>query len=62
MVQTPQAVWLTESDPTAVEHQTRQVVARAAGKQELPVLVAYNIPFRDCAQYSAGGASEHGRV
>ena len=30
---------------------------RAAGKGELPVLVAYNIPFRDCAQYSAGGAT-----
>ena len=23
----------------------------------MPVLVAYNIPFRDCAQFSAGGAT-----
>ena len=33
------------------------MTARAAGKGEMPVLVAYNIPFRDCAQYSAGGAT-----
>jgi endoglucanase len=33
------------------------VTHRAAGKGELPVLVAYDIPFRDCAQYSAGGAT-----
>ena len=24
----------------------------------MPVLVAYNLPFRDCAQYSAGGAAD----
>jgi endoglucanase len=57
MIQTPQAVWLTESDPRKVEQHARQVVARAAGKHEVPVLVAYNVPFRDCAQYSAGGAT-----
>ena len=57
MIQTPQAVWVTESDPKKAEQQVRQVVSRAAGKQEVPVLVAYNIPFRDCAQYSAGGAT-----
>ena len=28
----------------------------AAVLRRVPVLVAYNIPFRDCAQYSAGGA------
>ena len=57
MIQTPQAVWVTESDPKKAEQQVRQVVSRAAGKQEVPVLVAYNLPFRDCAQYSAGGAT-----
>ena len=57
MIQTPQAVWLTESDPKKVEQLARQVVSRAAGKKEVPVLVAYNVPFRDCAQYSAGGAT-----
>ena len=26
-------------------------------RRKMPVLVAYNLPFRDCAQYSAGGAA-----
>ncbi|NUT31590.1 MAG: glycoside hydrolase family 6 protein [Hamadaea sp.] len=58
MIETPQAVWLTGG---ATGHQLAQSVQaelqRAAGKQTTPVLVAYNIPFRDCAQYSAGGAT-----
>ena len=57
MIRTPQAVWLTGDSPAQVEREARQVTHRAAGKGELPVLVAYNIPFRDCAQYSAGGAT-----
>jgi endoglucanase len=28
----------------------------AALEKRVPVLVAYNVPFRDCAQYSGGGA------
>ena len=31
-------------------------MAAAALEKRVPVLVAYNLPFRDCAQYSAGGA------
>jgi endoglucanase len=31
-------------------------VTKAAQKNKLPTLVLYNIPFRDCGQYSAGGA------
>lgn len=57
MIRTPQAVWLTGDSPAEVEREARQVTHRAAGKGEMPVLVAYNIPFRDCAQYSAGGAT-----
>ena len=57
MIRTPQAVWLTGDSPAQVEREARQVTHRAAGKGEMPVLVAYNIPFRDCAQYSAGGAT-----
>ena len=57
MIRTPQAVWLTGESPAQVEREARQVTSRAAGKDEMPVLVAYNIPFRDCAQYSAGGAT-----
>ena len=32
-------------------------VDRATEAGAMPVLVAYNLPFRDCAQYSAGGAT-----
>jgi endoglucanase len=31
-------------------------VEDAAKRHEMPVLVAYDIPFRDCSAYSAGGA------
>ena len=34
----------------------RKTVKAAARCARVPVLVAYNFPFRDCAQYSAGGA------
>jgi endoglucanase len=32
-------------------------VGAAAQRDQLPVLVAYNIPLRDCESYSAGGAT-----
>jgi endoglucanase len=57
MVQTPQAVWFTSGGPKDVEQDVKQVVQEAQGKKTVPVLVAYNIPGRDCAQYSAGGAA-----
>jgi endoglucanase len=51
----PQGVWLGgwEQDITAAVR-TRVDAAQAAGA--VPVLVAYNIPQRDCGLYSAGGA------
>lgn len=57
MIETPQAIWLTQGDSKTVMQQTRQIAAEAAGKGTVPVFVAYNIPFRDCAQFSAGGAT-----
>jgi endoglucanase len=57
MIDTPQAVWFTLGSPGEVERAVRATVKRAAAKQQVPVLVAYNIPFRDCAQFSAGGAT-----
>ncbi|WP_420846457.1 glycoside hydrolase family 6 protein [Micromonospora terminaliae] len=57
MVHTPQAVWVTGGSAAAVTRTVNAEVRRAAGKKTVPVLVAYNIPFRDCAQYSAGGAT-----
>src|SRR3954465_6271891 len=32
-------------------------ISRITGARSLPVFVAYNIPGRDCGQYSAGGAN-----
>jgi endoglucanase len=52
----PRAVWFTSGTPAQVEQQVRQTMAQAAIQRAVPVLVAYDIPGRDCAQYSAGGA------
>ena len=57
MIDTPQAVWFTAGTPASVLRDVRSTVARATAKKTVPVLVAYNIPFRDCAQFSAGGAT-----
>ncbi|UCG26198.1 MAG: glycoside hydrolase family 6 protein, partial [Chloroflexota bacterium] len=57
MIDTPQSVWFTLGDPQSVQQAVKNTVQRAAGKGTVPVLVAYNIPFRDCAQFSAGGAT-----
>ena len=55
LIETPQAVWFTRGTPDEVQASVEAEVRRAKGT--IPVLVAYNIPFRDCAQFSAGGAT-----
>jgi endoglucanase len=57
MIDTPQAVWFTAGTPKSVQQDVRLTSTRATAKGTVPVLVAYNIPFRDCAQFSAGGAT-----
>ena len=57
MIDTPSAVWFTGGTPKSVQQEVKATVSRAAGKGTVPVLVAYNIPFRDCSQFSAGGAT-----
>jgi len=57
LIETPQAVWFTAGTPDSVKKDVRKVVGQAAEDHSVPVLVAYNIPFRDCAQFSAGGAT-----
>ena len=56
MIAAPQAVWFTQGTPASVEQAVHVQVSRALN-QGTPTLVAYNIPFRDCAQFSAGGAT-----
>jgi endoglucanase len=57
MIATPQAVWFTKGTPKSVRQDVKLTVKLAAATHTVPVLVAYNIPFRDCAQFSAGGAT-----
>lgn len=54
LAQVPQSRWFTGGSPRQVRRDVKDLVDRAAGT--LPVLVAYNVPNRDCSQYSAGGA------
>jgi endoglucanase len=56
MEATPQAVWFTSGSPSDVQAAVSKTVKDAEKQGRVPVLVAYDIPFRDCAQYSAGGA------
>lgn len=55
MVELPSAVWFTAGSPDDAERRVRATMEQAG--DSLPVLVAYNVPGRDCTQYSAGGAS-----
>lgn len=56
MINTPQANWLTGGTAKQVRHEVDRVVHQAAAKHTVPVLVMYNVPGRDCSQYSSGGA------
>ncbi len=53
----PTATWVT-TDSAAVYAQARSITQAAVASSTLPVLVAYNIPGRDCGLYSSGGASD----
>jgi endoglucanase len=56
--ETPRAVWFTDGSPAEVERSVQETVRAARRARRVPVLVAYNVPFRDCAQFSAGGAAD----
>ncbi|MGR8007369.1 glycoside hydrolase family 6 protein [Streptomyces hypolithicus] len=58
MARTPHAVWLAGQTPAEVRAETRGVVRDAARRRELPTLVLYNVPGRDCSLYSAGGLGD----
>lgn len=53
----PQALWLGEWRADVRATVARRV-ARAKRAGSVPVLVAYNIPHRDCGQHSSGGAAD----
>lgn len=49
--------WITTADASKAAANVKAVVKAARKDGSVPLLVLYNIPFRDCAQYSAGGAT-----
>ena len=57
IARTPTGTWFGgESDP----RQKAERITRAADQAgQVPVLVAYNLPERDCGQYSKGGAGSN---
>ena len=50
------AVWLTGGTAVEVKKQVRETMRQARWQRAEPVFAVYNIPGRDCAGYSAGGA------
>jgi endoglucanase len=53
----PSATWFTKGTPAEVQAAVKKLVDAAAAKNAVPTIVAYNLPHRDCSQYSAGGAT-----
>ena len=53
---TAAATWYGDWN-TSVRSDVNTVVSAAAAAQQVPVLVTYNIPGRDCGNYSAGGSA-----
>ena len=56
MLAVPQAVWIEKGTPREVRDEVKDVIKDAKRQRAIPVFVAYNIPGRDCANLSAGGA------
>lgn len=57
MAGTPQAVWYGDQSPAQVERMIREVTFEATLQGTVPAFALYNIPGRDCSNYSAGGAA-----
>jgi endoglucanase len=59
LASTPMADWLGDFSGN-VQVAANDYVSNAAAVGQIPVMVAYNIPERDCGSYSSGGASSPG--
>jgi endoglucanase len=53
---TPQAVWFSGGTPAQVQAGVRRTALAARANRSIPTYVLYNVPGRDCSQYSSGGA------
>jgi endoglucanase len=58
MVATPSAIWFLGGSPEQVRVDVSDAVVRGGRQGRLPVLVAYNHPFRDCTGYGLIGAAD----
>jgi endoglucanase len=58
MVATPSAFWFLGGSPQQVQADVGDAVARGGRQGRVPVLVAYNHPFRDCTGYGLIGATD----
>ncbi|MDI3404386.1 glycoside hydrolase family 6 protein [Streptomyces cavernicola] len=54
----PVAEWITDPDAAAAETQVREHTEAATKADRDALLALYNIPHRDCGQYSKGGAAD----
>ncbi|MFI0779201.1 glycoside hydrolase family 6 protein [Streptomyces sp. NPDC021212] len=54
----PQGVWFSRYTPGTVTEDVRKVTSAASAKGQVPVLVAYQLPNRDCGGASTGGAPD----
>lgn len=58
MIEQPMAYWLTgQKSVEDTRLEVEQVTSAAGNLGEVAIFAAYNLPFRDCAQFSAGGAT-----
>ncbi|MFD5249787.1 glycoside hydrolase family 6 protein [Amycolatopsis sp. NPDC058340] len=54
-----QARWFTTTNTGTVRAQVDAFVGAAAAANQIPIMVVYNIPNRDCGGASSGGAPSH---
>ncbi|NJP69215.1 glycoside hydrolase family 6 protein [Streptomyces spiramenti] len=53
----PQAVWFAGAyEPDTITERVAEITSAAEAVGQLPVVVPYMIPFRDCGNHSGGGA------
>ncbi|MBC9718473.1 glycoside hydrolase family 6 protein [Streptomyces sp. TRM66268-LWL] len=56
----PAAVWFADYSPDTITSRVRSVTSGGAARDQVPTVVAYGIPDRDCGGHSQGGAPDLG--
>lgn len=54
-----QGTWFTRHDPETVRADVDALLGAADAAGQVPIMVVYNIPGRDCGNHSGGGAPSH---